>query len=76
LLTTTPASAMSYDGRALTARPLDVETTASRVVLTTRAHGSLTLVAAAFRTVCFDLFASQKAAHPESRFSPDLEQSL
>jgi DNA-binding transcriptional LysR family regulator len=46
LLTTKPASAMSYDGRALTARPLDVETTASRLVLTTHAHGSLAPAAA------------------------------
>ncbi len=76
LLTTKPASAMSYDGRALTTRPLDVETAASRLVLTMRTSGVLPPAAAAFRTTCLALFAGQKAAHPESRFFPDLEKSL
>ncbi len=76
LLTTKPASAMSYDGRSLTTRPLAAEAAPSRLVLTTRTHGALTQAAAAFRATCLDLFAGQKAAHPDARFFPDLEKSL
>ena len=75
LLTTKPASAMSYDGRSLTTRPLAAETAASRLVLTTRMQGKLTQAAEAFRTVCLDLFIRQRAVHPQARFFPDLEES-
>jgi flavin reductase (DIM6/NTAB) family NADH-FMN oxidoreductase RutF/DNA-binding transcriptional LysR family regulator len=74
LLATKPASAMSYDGRSLTTRPLSAETTPSRLVLVTRARGGLSQAAEAFRRACRGLFASQHAAHPDSRAFPDLEQ--
>lgn len=75
LLTTKPASAMSYDGRSLTTRPLAAETASSRLVLTTRTQGKLTQAAEAFRAVCLQLFAKQRAAYPQARVFPDLERS-
>lgn len=74
LLTTKPASAMSYDGRSLITRPLAAETAPSRLVLITRARGTLTQAAEAFRAVCFDLFARQAAAL-DARAFPKLEQN-
>jgi DNA-binding transcriptional LysR family regulator len=74
LLATKPASAMSYDGRSLTTRPLADETAPSRLVLTTRADGELTPAAAAFRANCLTLFANQNAGHATSPVFPDLEK--
>ncbi len=73
LLATKPASAMSYDGRSLTTRPLAAETKPSRLVLITRAQGTLAAAAEAFRTTCRALFARQDAGDGSARVF-DLEQ--
>jgi DNA-binding transcriptional LysR family regulator len=67
LLATKPASSMSYDGRALTTRPLTSAVEPSRVVLAARAGGQLCPAAAAFRHVCVELFASTRNADPLDR---------
>jgi flavin reductase (DIM6/NTAB) family NADH-FMN oxidoreductase RutF len=56
LLATKPASNMTYDGRALTTRPLSRETAASHLVLAKRANATLAPVAAAFAAECRSLF--------------------
>lgn len=58
LLTTKPASNMSYDGCALTTRPLRDETAASHLALAYRSGARLTATAAAFAAECRSLFAA------------------
>lgn len=50
---------MSYDGHSLVTRPLASAAAPSRLVLTTRARGTLPKAAEAFRAVCLDLFAGR-----------------
>ena len=59
LLSTKPASNLSYDGRSLTTRPLDIEAEPSRAVLARRVQGRLSPAAAALREVCVEIFASR-----------------
>ena len=61
LLATKPASTMSYDGRGLTTRPLTNPVRTSDVVLACRDGAQLTPVAAAFRAVCLEMFAHERA---------------
>lgn len=57
LFTTKPASTMSYDGCALTTRPLRDETAASHLVLAYRPGAAPSAMAAAFAAECRTLFA-------------------
>jgi flavin reductase (DIM6/NTAB) family NADH-FMN oxidoreductase RutF len=74
LLTTKPASSMTYDGRALTTRPLAAATAPSRVVLARRAQGRLKPAAEAFHKMCLGLFTDRSAVPTHSPFFSDLEQ--
>lgn len=56
LLATKPASAMSYDGLSVTARPLDGVTGAGRVVLAWSSDAPLQGAAAEFAALCRDTF--------------------
>jgi DNA-binding transcriptional LysR family regulator len=56
LMTTKPASAMSYDGKALVARPLAGEPVVSRLVLTWRKDVPLSKAAEAFLWNCNEIF--------------------
>lgn len=56
LLATKPAAAMTYDGQALTTRPLDCAAAPSRVVIATRAQASLSQVAVQFMNKCRNIF--------------------
>lgn len=56
LLATKPASAMTYDGRALLARPLSAETQPSRVVLASRKGIQLSKAADEFARLCREFF--------------------
>lgn len=56
ILTTKPASNMTYDGRALTMRPLRDRTAVSQLALASRADQPLSGAAAAFADECRKLF--------------------
>lgn len=56
LLATKPASAMTYDGRALVSRPLISDVAPSRVVLATRKNATLSIAAERFIWFCRDFF--------------------
>ena len=56
LLATKPASAMTYDGRALASRPLQAEVEPSRVILAKRADAQLSQPARRFFDFCCDFF--------------------
>lgn len=56
LLATKPASAMTYDGRALVARPLETEVAPSRVVLAMRKSARLSGAAATFAAIAEGMF--------------------
>ncbi|MGQ4273923.1 LysR substrate-binding domain-containing protein [Terrihabitans sp. B22-R8] len=56
LLAAKPASAMSYDGRALVTKPLSDRTEPSHMALAVRAEGELPVAAAAFAAECRALF--------------------
>jgi DNA-binding transcriptional LysR family regulator len=58
LLATKPASGMTYDGRALAARPLRSATGASRVVLACRRNAQLSEPAEEFVWLCRDFFGN------------------
>ena len=58
LLATKPAAAMTYDGRALAARPLAVDAASNPVVLAYRADGNLSVLARHFARLCRDVFAA------------------
>lgn len=58
ILTTKPASSLSYDGRMLVTRPLLMQTQPSRLVIATRTKGKLSPAAQAFRDACRALFAN------------------
>ncbi len=58
LLATKPAAAMTYDGRALVARPLAVDARSSPVVLAYRADSELSPLAQHFAALCRDVFAA------------------
>ena len=58
LLATKPAAAMTYDGRALVARPLAVDTASTAVVLAYRANGNLSPLGQHFARLCRDVFAT------------------
>ena len=60
LLATKPASAMTYDGRALLTRPLLVDVPATRVVLATRKGAKLSRAASEFRAMCLDFFGQPR----------------
>ena len=70
LLTTKPAGAMSYDGRALATRPLKDATRPSTIVLASLAQRRASPAAAAFSSVCRDLFKA--GALPKARSSQGL----
>lgn len=57
LLTTKPASTISYDGKPLVTRPLQAETEPTRVVLATRKGRQLSRAAEHFIWYCRDFFA-------------------
>jgi DNA-binding transcriptional LysR family regulator len=56
LLATKPANAMTYDGRALVARPLADSVKNSRLVLATSANRALSPLAAEFADHCRAFF--------------------
>ncbi len=58
LLATKPAAAMTYDGRALVARPLSADVRATSVVLARRLDGELTALARSFAQLCREFFAA------------------
>ena len=58
LLATKPAAAMTYDGRALVARPLSADIRATAVVLARRPDGELTALARRFAELCREFFAA------------------
>lgn len=64
LLATKPANNMSYDGRALVARPLTDTVRSSRLVLATLAGRSLSVVAQEFVGHCRAFFQGYIHAHP------------
>lgn len=57
LLATKPAAAMTYDGRALVARPLAADVRPSAVVLAYRPDDELSALAKDFAALCRDVFA-------------------
>ena len=68
LLATKPASAMSYDGKALVTRPLVSDVEASHVVLARRAGKPLSDAARTFTDHCRQHFSENiEAQHTESR---------
>ncbi len=58
LLATKPAAAMTYDGRALVARPLSADVRGTSVVLARRLDGELTALARSFAQLCREFFAA------------------
>lgn len=58
LLATKPASAMTYDGRALVARPLEGEVSGSALVLARRRGSEVSAIAETFTAHCREFFAS------------------
>ena len=66
LLATKPANSMSYDGRALVARPLATEVKNSRLVLATLAGRPASAVALEFAAHCRVFFHGVLHAHPNS----------
>lgn len=58
LLATKPASAMTYDGKALVSRPLTGKVAKSRMVLAQRGNSTLPEPAARFAEMCLQIFAS------------------
>lgn len=54
LLATKPASSMTYDGRAITTRPLGADLEVTRIVLAVRRGNTLPPTAAAFRELCLE----------------------
>ena len=56
ILATKPASAISYDGKALVSRPLNADTQPSRVVVATRRGVELSKAAQDFKSLCCDFF--------------------
>ncbi|MEM1048405.1 MAG: LysR substrate-binding domain-containing protein [Pseudomonadota bacterium] len=56
MLATKPATSMSYDGRALTTRPMSVDLETSRLVCATRRTSELPPLAAEFRRLCLEVF--------------------
>jgi DNA-binding transcriptional LysR family regulator len=61
LLATKPASAMTYDGRALVTRPLRVDTGPNRVVLAHRRGTALSKAGDTFARLCRDFFSPDSA---------------
>jgi flavin reductase (DIM6/NTAB) family NADH-FMN oxidoreductase RutF/DNA-binding transcriptional LysR family regulator len=66
LLATKPANNMSYDGRALVARPLSSSVRNSRLVLATLAGQSMTPLAEEFALHCRTFFHGASHAHANS----------
>jgi flavin reductase (DIM6/NTAB) family NADH-FMN oxidoreductase RutF/DNA-binding transcriptional LysR family regulator len=62
LLATKPANGMTYDGKALVARPLRDAVAPSRIVVARRPGGVPTAVAQAFLDTCKGFFAEARAA--------------
>lgn len=56
MLATKPASSMTYDGRALTTRPMTVPLEPSRIVVAKRKGAALPALAAEFRDLCLSAF--------------------
>jgi flavin reductase (DIM6/NTAB) family NADH-FMN oxidoreductase RutF len=73
LLVTKPANNMTYDGRALVARPLGSAVKNSRLVLAALKSRSVSALAAEFADHCQSLFAHARSATPQ--FAPGNSQS-
>ncbi len=66
ILTTKPANSMSYDGRALVARPLTIPVENSRLVLASLAGRPMSATAQAFAGHCRAFFHGVGHAHAHS----------
>ncbi len=70
LLATKPANNMTYDGKALVARPLRDAVPASRIVIARRAGGAPKPVESAFLETCRSFFAEARPPERTARHHP------